>query len=203
MDLVKIGRFIAERRKAQGLTQARLAELLGITDRAVSKWENGKSLPDASIMLELCRILQISVNDLLCGEVVCVEHRNEQTEKNLLEMVRQKEEADRQLLTAEIYIGVLGSVILLALVFTAGFAPMADWARVALIAAGLIPFAVCMGFAVRIEQKAGYYECAGCGHRYVPDYKSVLFAMHVNRTRYMKCPACGEKSWQKKRLHKD
>ena len=203
MDLVKIGRFIAERRKAQGLTQARLAELLGITDRAVSKWENGKSLPDASIMLELCRILQISVNDLLCGEVVCVEHRNEQTEKNLLEMVRQKEEADRQLLTAEIYIGVLGSVILLALVFTAGFAPMADWARVALIAAGLIPFAVCMGFAVRIEQKAGYYECAGCGHRYVPDYKSVLFAMHVNRTRYMKCPACGEKSWQKKRLRKD
>ena len=203
MDLVKIGRFIAERRKAQGLTQARLAELLGITDRAVSKWENGKSRPDASIMLELCRILQISVNDLLCGEVVCVEHRNEQTEKNLLEMVRQKEEADRQLLTAEIYIGVLGSVILLALVFTAGFAPMADWARVALIAAGLIPFAVCMGFAVRIEQKAGYYECAGCGHRYVPDYKSVLFAMHVNRTRYMKCPACGEKSWQKKRLRKD
>lgn len=203
MDLVKIGRFIAERRKAQGLTQARLAELLGITDRAVSKWENGKSLPDASIMLELCRILQISVNDLLCGEVVCVEHRNEQTEKNLLEMVRQKEEADRQLLTAEIYIGVLGSVILLALVFTAGFAPMADWARVALIAAGLIPFAVCMGFAVRIEQKAGYYECAGCGHRYVPDYKSVLFAMHVNRTRYMKCPACGKKSWQKKRLRKD
>ena len=203
MDLVKIGRFIAERRKAQGLTQARLAELLGITDRAVSKWENGKSLPDASIMLELCRILQISVNDLLCGEVVCVEHRNEQTEKNLLEMVRQKEEADRQLLTAEIYIGVLGSVILLALVFTAGFAPMADWARVALIAAGLIPFAVCMGFAIRIEQKAGYYECAGCGHRYVPDYKSVLFAMHVNRTRYMKCPACGKKSWQKKVLSKE
>ena len=203
MDLVKIGRFIAERRKAQGLTQARLAELLGITDRAVSKWENGKSLPDASIMLELCRILQISVNDLLCGEVVCVEHRNEQTEKNLLEMVRQKEEADRQLLTAEIYIGVLGSVILLALVFTAGFAPMADWARVALIAAGLIPFAVCMGFAIRIEQKAGYYECAGCGHRYVPDYKSVLFAMHVNRTRYMKCPACGKKSWQKKVISKE
>ena len=203
MDLVKIGRFIAERRKAQGLTQARLAELLGITDRAVSKWENGKSLPDASIMLELCRILQISVNDLLCGEVVCVEHRNEQTEKNLLEMVRQKEEADRQLLTAEIYIGVLGSVILLALVFTAGFAPMADWARVALIAAGLIPFAVCMGFAVRIEQKAGYYECAGCGHRYVPDYKSVFLAMHVNRTRYMKCPECGEKSWQRKRVSKN
>jgi len=203
MDLVKIGRFIAERRKAQGLTQAKLAELLGITDRAVSKWETGKSLPDASIMLELCRVLKIGVNDLLCGEVVEVEQRNEQAEKNLLEMVKQKEEADRHLLTAEIYIGVLGAVILFALVFTAAFAPMADWMRIGLIAAGLIPFAVCIGFAIRIEQKAGYYECGRCGHKYVPDYKSVLLAMHVNRTRYMKCPECGEKSWQKKRISKN
>ena len=200
MDLVKIGRFIAERRKAQELTQARLAERLGITDRAVSKWENGKSLPDASLMLELCRILQISVNDLLCGEVIAVEQRNEQTEKNLLEMVKQKEEADRHLLTAEIYIGVLGSVILIALIFVASFAPLEDWMRMLLIAAGLIPFMVCIGYALKIEQKAGYYECAKCKHRYVPAYKNVFLAMHVNRTRYMKCPECGEKSWQKKRI---
>jgi len=203
MDLVKIGRFIAERRKAHGLTQAKLAEMLDITDRAVSKWERGLSLPDASIMLELCRILQISVNDLLCGEVVEVEHRNEQTEKNLLEMIRQKEEADRHLLTAEIYIGVLGAIVLFACVFTAAFAPLKDWARVALIAAGFLPFAICISYAVRIEQKAGYYECARCGHKYVPTYRSVLNAPHVNRTRYMKCPECGEKSWQKKRISKD
>jgi len=203
MDVAKIGRFIAERRKAQGLTQARLAEMLGITDRAVSKWENGRSLPDSSIMLELCRILEINVNDLLYGEVVTMEHRNEQAEKNLLEMVKAKEEADRHLLTAEIYIGVLGCVVFFACVFTAAFAPMADWARILLIAAGLIPFAVCMGYAIKIEQKAGYYECAKCGHKYVPTYKSVFFARHINRTRYMKCPECGEKSWQKKRVSKD
>ena len=203
MDMVKIGRFIAERRKAQKLTQARLAEMLGITDRAVSKWERGLSLPDSSIMLELCRILQISVNDLLCGEVVIMEHRNEQTEKNLLEIIRQKEEADRHLLTAEIYIGVLGVIILFACVFTAAFAPMADWGRGVLIAAGLIPFIICVGYALKIEQKAGYYECAKCGHRYVPTYRSVCLAQHVNRTRYMKCPECGEKSWQKKRIIMD
>ena len=203
MDLVKIGRFIAGRRRAQGLTQARLAEQLGITDRAVSKWERGLSLPDASIMLELCRLLQISVNDLLCGEVVTMEHRNEQAERNLMEMVRQKEEADRHLLTAEIYIGALGAVIFFACVFTAAFAPMADWARAALIAAGLVPFLICMSFAIKIEQKAGWYECAKCGHRYVPSYKNVLLAMHVNRTRYMKCPECGEKSWQRKRISRD
>ena len=105
MDLIKIGRFIAERRKTQGFTQARLAEMLGITDRAVSKWERGLSLPDASIMLELCRLLGISVNDLLCGEVVCVEYRNEQAEKNLLEMIRQKEEAGKQAQSKRLQIG--------------------------------------------------------------------------------------------------
>lgn len=200
MDMMKIGRFIAERRKGQGLTQAKLAEMLGITDRAVSKWERGLSLPDSSIMLELCRILQISVNDLLCGEVVEVEHRNEQTEKNLMEMIRQKEAADRRLLNAEIYIGVLGAIVGFVPIFAAAYAPMADWMRGVLIAAGLGAFMICVCFALSIEQKAGYYECARCGHRYVPTYRSVFLAMHVNRTRYMKCPECGERSWQKKKI---
>ena len=70
MDQIKIGRFIQERRKENGLTQLQLAELLGITDRAISKWETGRTLPDSSIMLELCAILKISVNDLLSGEVI-------------------------------------------------------------------------------------------------------------------------------------
>ena len=87
MDQIKIGKFIAERRKAQNLTQMQLAEQLGITDRAVSKWENGKALPDATLMLELCGILGISVNDLLTGEVVTMENYQENMEKKLLEMV--------------------------------------------------------------------------------------------------------------------
>lgn len=68
MDQIKIGAFIAACRKEQKLTQAQLAEKLNITDRAVSKWENGKSMPDSSIMLELCEILGIKVNELLSGE---------------------------------------------------------------------------------------------------------------------------------------
>ena len=74
MDQIKIGRFIAECRKKQNLTQMQLAEELEITDRAVSKWENGKSMPDSSIMLDLCRLLKISINDLLNGEVVIMEN---------------------------------------------------------------------------------------------------------------------------------
>ena len=74
MDQVKIGRFVAECRKGKGLTQAKLAEMLGITDRAVSKWETGKSMPDASLMLPLCEILGISVNELLSGERIEMEN---------------------------------------------------------------------------------------------------------------------------------
>ena len=203
MDQIKIGRFIAERRKAVGLTQMQLAELLSITDRAVSKWENGRSMPDSSIMLELCKILKINVNDLLHGEVITMENYNKEAEKVMLDMVKQKEENDRQLLTLEIVIGVICMVYLLALTFLAAFLPMADWLRIVVIVGAFIPTLVGIGFAIRIEQTAGYYECAKCKHRYVPSYSSVLWAMHMGRTRYMKCPKCQQRSWQKKRIEKE
>ena len=203
MDQVKIGRFIAECRKNANLTQMQLAEKLNITDRAVSKWETGKAMPDSSIMLDLCDVLKISVNDLFSGEVVTVDNYNKKLENNLLEMVKQKEQADKRLLFLEIFIGIVVSVILLALIFVAAFVPMADWLRIVLIVAGIIPFAIGVAYAIRIEQVAGYYECAKCGHRYVPTYSSVLWAAHINRTRHMRCPKCNEKSWQKKVLSKE
>ena len=203
MDQVKIGRFIAERRKNAGLTQMQLEEKLSITDRAVSKWETGKSMPDTSLMLELCDELKISVNDLLSGEVVSMENYNVKMEQNLLEMVRQKESADKRLLSMEIFISVLVTAVFLALVFAASFVPMENWLRVLLILAGLVTFMVGISYALKIEQVAGYYECAKCGHRYVPTYGSVYFAPHINRTRHMRCPKCGEKTWQKKVLSKE
>ena len=106
MDQVKIGKFIAERRKMAGLTQAQLAEKLNITDKAVSKWETGKSLPDSSIMIDLCDVFKISVNDLFTGEVVTMDNYKKELENNLLEMVKQKEEGDRRLLRTEIVMGI-------------------------------------------------------------------------------------------------
>ncbi len=73
MNQTEIGKFIAKSRKAKKLTQAQLAEKLNITDRAVSKWETGKSMPDSSIMLDLCEILGITVNELLSGEEIDME----------------------------------------------------------------------------------------------------------------------------------
>lgn len=206
MDQIKIGKFIAEKRKEQGLTQLQLAEKLGITDRAVSKWETGKSLPDASIMLELCSILGITVNDLLSGEAVSMEIYNEETEKMLIEMVRQKEQSDKRLLKMEIVIGITSTVFLLAMLavgITFMLMEKPIWAFFLPVGIGLAQFLVCMAFALRIEQVAGYYECRKCGHRYVPSYRDVNLAMHMGRTRYMKCPNCGKMSWQKKVISKD
>lgn len=198
MDQIKIGKFIAQRRKQCNLTQLQLADQLGITDRAVSKWETGKSLPDSSIMLDLCETLKITVNDLLSGEVVSMEKRNEEMENRLLELVRDKEQADKQLLRLETVITLLVSAIMLALIIVASFVAMPDWARIVLIVVGFIPFVIGIVFALRIEQTAGYYHCEKCGNRYVPAWNSVVWSVHIGTTRYMKCPKCGKKSWQKK-----
>ncbi len=202
MDQAKIGRFIAERRKAAGLTQMQLAEKLNITDRAVSKWETGKTMPDSSLMLELCGILKITVNDLLNGEVVTMDNYNKKAEELLLQMTKEKENNDRQLLSLEILIGAFSIIIILGFSLIAAFFQMPDALRIVLIVIGLVIGLIGVVFALRIEQKAGYYECAKCHHRYVPTYASVLWAMHMGRTRYMKCPKCSERSWQKKVIGK-
>ena len=202
MDQIKIGRFIAERRKKEDLTQMQLAEKLNITDRAISKWETGKSMPDSSIMLELCGVLKITVNDLLSGEVVTMDNYNKELESKLIEMVKEKEESDRRLLAMEWIIGILSVIVLIVPIIIGSFLPIEDWQRIVLVFSGVIPAFVGIAVALKIEQVAGYYECKKCGHRYVPTYKAVNLAMHMGRTRYMRCPKCGKKSWQKKVISK-
>ena len=205
MDQIKIGKFIAERRKKLNLTQTQLAEKLNITDRAISKWETGKSLPDSSIMLEMCSILKITVNDLLSGEVITMDNYNKELENNLLEMIKQKEESDKKMLRTEIVLGIATAIPCFAILFAVAnpnWIQMTDWLRIVSIFLSLIPFFVACFCCVKIEQTAGYYKCKNCGHRYIPTYKSVLMAMHINRTRYMRCPKCNKKTWQKKVISK-
>ncbi|MBP3841434.1 MAG: helix-turn-helix domain-containing protein [Bacilli bacterium] len=198
MDLIKIGKFISRKRKEKGITQSELAEKLYISDRAISKWENGICLPDAGNMPLLCEILDITINDLFSGEVVDMKDKEKNLEENLLEMTKLKEEKDKQLLNLEIVIGIVSTITFLTLVFVASFIDMQSWLRILLILIGFVTFFTSCCFAIGIEQKAGYYKCNECNHKYVPTYKSVFLAAHNGRTRYMKCPKCGKKSWQKK-----
>ena len=202
MDQMKIGRFIAERRKQCGYTQMQLAEKLHITDRAVSKWETGRSMPDASIMQALCALLGITLNDLFNGEVIVMEDYKKKSEELIIEMTRQKEAADKKLLSLEIVIGILAMLAPFCMIILASFVTMPDWLRICLIIVGFVPCIIGIMYALKIEQTAGYYECAECGHRYVPSFRSVLFAPHFGRTRRMTCPKCHRKSWQKKVINK-
>ena len=202
MDQIKIGKFIQERRKEKRLTQSELAEKLDVTDRAVSKWENGNCIPDASNIQELCKILNITINDLFSGCVVDMRDNEKKLEENLLEMIKIKEKRDKELLILETFIGVIVSMIMFLCIMIASFVQMDNWIRIVLIVFGIIPFAIGISYAIRIEQIAGYYECSNCNYKYIPTYKSVLFSMHINRTRKMKCPNCNKKSWHKKVISK-
>ena len=132
-----------------------------------------------------------------------MEKYNKELENNLLEIVKEKEKADKRLLTIEIVIGIISVAVMLTLCVFAAYAPIEDWMRIVLIIIGFIPVLVLTPFMIRIEQIAGYYECKKCGHCYIPKYKSVFASMHFGRTRYMKCPGCNKKSWQKKVISKD
>lgn len=109
----------------------------------------------------------------------------------------------RRLLMLEWVIGILSCVVLFIPIWIGAFLPMEEWQRIVIVFSGFLPamFGVCV--AIKIEQVAGYYACKHCKNRYVPTYKAVLFAMHHGRTRYMRCPACGKRSWQKKVLDKE
>lgn len=204
MDQVKIGKFIAECRKEKHLTQAQLAEKMGVTDRAVSKWETGRSMPDSSIMLELCDEIGITVNDLLNGRRIDMENYKEIAEQTMFEMRKQEETANRKLLNAEIFMGTIAVVSSMLMIFV-GCAVAESHSVLGIIlciVGGLELFGSAF-YGIKIERDAGYYECPECGERYVPTYAAVCFAPHFGTTRKMTCPKCGKRAYQKKVLTKD
>ncbi len=196
MNQFRIGKFISECRKKKGITQNELAELLGITNRAVSKWETGICMPDAGTIPELCQILDISISDLFSGEKIM--ENNKDSEKFILKLVKEKAERDKQLLILEILIGILSTSVLVSFILLASFINVSVYVKFIIILCGIILFAVGIFYALLIERIAGYYECSKCHHKYIPTYKQILFSMHAFRTRYMKCPKCKCSSWSKK-----
>ena len=154
-------------------------------------------------MLDLCNELGITVNELLTGEVIEMKDYNKKAEENLLDMKRQKEEADKRLLSLEIALGYISSISFLILIFIASYIEMPNIVRISLITVGIVVFSIGMIFCLKIEQSAGYYECEKCHHKYIPTYKDVFMAMHFGRTRYLRCQKCNQKSWNKKVITKE
>ena len=202
MNQLKIGRFIAECRKRKGLTQMQLAEKLNITDKAVSKWERGIAMPDTSIMLELCDILGISVNELLSGEEMIMENKNEKNEQLLLQMAKEIEQKNKTVWKTMWVILTVSMVALIAsALLVAFFIPEGVWQTVAVLGVCVVFLPPCF-YALKLEVSVGAYKCKRCGHEIVPTYTQALNAMHLGTTRYLKCPKCNKHSWCKKVLNK-
>ena len=202
MDQKKIGRFIAERRKEQNLTQMQLAESLGITDRAISKWENGRALPDCSIMLDLCKILEISVNDLLSGEKMDMENEHQNNEQLLLNMAKELEQKNKTIWTSMWVLMIVSITALLAgILIAALLMPEGIWQLVTILGL-VVTFLIPCFYALKLEISVGAYKCKNCGHEIVPTYSEALWAMHKGTTRYLKCPECNKRTWCKKVIKK-
>ena len=198
MNQEKIGAFIARRRKEKKLTQAKLASYLGITDRAVSKWERGKGLPDPVYMLELCRLLDISVNELLTGEFIEETKYQQKAEDNLLIMAKQEVKQTKKMFFYENVIGIGSTIIFTILIFMSVYFVESEGIKILLFIFAFLFLITGVSIALKIETEEGYYECQKCHHKYIPSYRQVYFDMHIGRTRYMKCPHCQKRSWQKK-----
>lgn len=198
MDQVKIGKFIARCRKQENLTQMQLAEKMGITDRAVSKWETGKSLPDSSIMLELCAILKISVNELLSGERINMENNEQKNQQLLLDMAKEMEQKNKTIWTTMwVLMGICITGLFAGMLLAAFLIPEGIWQLVAILGICVVFLIPCF-YALKLEVSVGAYKCKNCGHEIVPTYGEALMAMHSGTTRYLKCPKCNRRTWCKK-----
>ena len=202
MDQLKIGRFIAECRKQTKLTQLQLADKLGITDKAISKWERGIAMPDTSLMLELCDILGISVNELLSGEKIMMENNEKKNEQLLLDMAKEVEQKNKTIWTTMWAIMIVSIIGLLGGCFVAAYVvPEGVWQLVTVIGVVIVFLIPCF-YALKLEVSVGAYKCKNCGYEIVPTYKQALNAMHRGTTRYLRCPECGKRTWCKKVIKK-
>ena len=198
MDQIKIGKFIAECRKKNNLTQMQLAEKLNITDRAISKWENGETMPDSSIMLDLCNELKISVNELLSGEMINMESKNEKQEQVLLDMAKQIEQKNKIIWTSMWVIMAVSIIALTIGLFTVAFMMPEGVEQLITILGICVVFLLPCFYALKLEVSVGAYKCKNCGYEIVPTYSEALWAMHRGTTRHLKCPKCNKRTWCKK-----
>ena len=199
MDQVNIGQFIAALRRERTLSQRELAEALEVSDKTVSKWECGRGLPDASLMLPLCKVLNITVNELLSGERLESADYKAHAEENMTALLMERTENKRKLFVeiAVVFLTMLGGI---TSILSAGLLEIGTPIRIALILIGCVVMFGGIFIAAYLEMTSGYFECAKCGEYFVPTKRAYLMGAHSATRRSLRCPHCGKKSWCYRRL---
>ena len=204
MDQVKIGKFLSDERKAKGYTQKQLSELLGISDKTISKWECGNGFPEASLLLPLCNELEITVNELLTGERISQQNYKKKAEENMVNMIREKEENKQKILLTTI-IGVISTITFVTLLLVVCFytdviiLPI----KIVLMVIAISVFGVGLYVAMWGDRKIGYFKCRNCNELFTPTFMQYNMGMHLLSTRYLKCPHCKTRTWCKKVMTKE
>ena len=204
MDQVKIGKFLSDERKAKGYTQKQLTELLGISDKTISKWECGNGFPEASLLLPLCNELEITVNELLTGERISQQNYKKKAEENMVNMIREKEENKQKILLTTM-IGVISTITFVTLLLVVCFytdviiLPI----KIVLMVIAISVFGVGLYVAMWGDRKIGYFKCRNCNELFTPTFMQYNMGMHLLSTRYLKCPHCKTRTWCKKVMTKE
>lgn len=197
MDYNKIGKFIMSERKAKKLTQSKLAEKLFVSEKTISKWENGNGIPDTNTLPKLCEILGVSLDELLNGERNVIENK-QKNEQLLLNMAKELEQKNKIIWKSMWVIMTISIIALLVGVsLTAFFIPKGIWQLISVLILCVVFLIPCF-YALKLEVSVGAYRCKNCGCEIVPTYSQALNAMHMGTTRYLKCPNCKKRSWCKK-----
>jgi len=201
MDQIKIGKFIADERKAKKYTQRELADKLNISDKTISKWERGNGFPEVSLLLPLCNELEITVNELLCGERLQEVDYKKKAEENMMNLVKDAQENKKRILLSVMY-GWLAIIAALPLFIISGLAQIDTWMRIVLILSGTVVVVIGIAIACILDRDAGAFECPECKERFVPDMKEYVMSAHSITRRRLKCPNCGAHKFCKKVLTK-
>lgn len=199
MDQIRIGKFIAESRKAKGLTQRQLADTLSISDKTISKWECGKGLPEVSLMLPLCAALDITVNDLLSGEKVSTADYQEKAEGNMINLMKENEE-NKKRMALSIITGIITIIAVCALIVIVSLIDLPAPVRIILIVFSIAVGAAGIAAAAMLDAKAGYFECPFCKELFVPSMGEYVKGYHTITKRRLTCPKCGKTGMCKHRV---
>ena len=200
MDMQKVGTFLSELRKERNLTQDELGEQIGVTNKTVSRWENGNYLPPAEMLQILSELYDVSINELLSGGRLDEKHYKENAEEYIVtDLMKKRNEAKKRLavscIVAAITILAGLSIILLSALLSAPI-----WLKIGCIVFSLIIIVLGVGVCCVLTVDAGVYECPACGEKFVPSMKDFIGGAHMLTRRKLKCPKCGKKNFCKKRL---
>lgn len=201
MDYKKTGALIARERKAMNMTQEQFAQKILVSAKTVSKWENGNGLPDTDLLIPICELFSLSLNELLSGERLSGEAYRQRAEDNITDLLSERKSNKQKMAFAAVCCFVTFSVMFINILL-AGYIDMPIWLKACLIVYGALIALTGLLVAICYDLKVGSFECRHCGKRFIPKPSAYVFAPHGLTTRYLKCPHCGKRSHCKKRLTK-